>query len=78
MVGRHLRVHGHHYALVEVDGLEPGEKYPYRVEIDGTTVWPEPSSPYPPSVIPTLEPGKPLRMAYGSCPPASRTTGPAT
>ena len=30
-------------------------------------MWPEPSSPYPPSVIPTLEPGKPLRMAYGSC-----------
>jgi len=60
-------VHGHHYALVEVEGLEPGTTNPYRVEIDGTTVWPEPSSPYPPSVIPTMQPGKPLRMAYGSC-----------
>ena len=47
-------VHGHHYALVEVDGLAPGSKNPYRVEVDGTTVWPEPSSPYPPSVIATL------------------------
>jgi hypothetical protein len=59
--------HGHHYALVVVDGLEPGSKHPYRVEIDGSLVWPEQSSPYPPSVIATLEPGKPLRMAFGSC-----------
>ncbi len=60
-------VHGHHYALVEVEGLEPGSKNPYEVEIDGTTVWPETSSPYPPSVIATMQPGKPLRMAFGSC-----------
>jgi hypothetical protein len=59
--------HGHHFALVEVDGLEPGGYHPYRVEVDGVPVWPLPDSPYPPSVIPTLEPGKPLRMAYGSC-----------
>ena len=62
-----FRVHGHHYALVEVDGLEPGSKHAYEVEVDGATVWPERSSPFPPSVIATLQPGKPLRMAYGSC-----------
>ncbi|MFJ6280670.1 DUF7800 domain-containing protein [Arthrobacter subterraneus] len=28
-------VHGHHYALVEVKGLEPGSSSPYTVEIDG-------------------------------------------
>jgi hypothetical protein len=60
-------VHGHHYALVELDGLVPGSKNPYGVDVDGTTVWPDPASPYPPSVIATLEDGKPLRMAFGSC-----------
>ncbi|HSE07503.1 MAG TPA: alkaline phosphatase D family protein [Nocardioidaceae bacterium] len=64
---RTFRIHGHHYALVEVDRLEPGHKYPYEVEVAGTTVWPDPSSGYPPSVIATMEPGKPLRMAFGSC-----------
>jgi hypothetical protein len=68
---RTFRVHGHHYALVEVDGLEPGRVSPYTVELDGTRVWPlsagEDGSEYPPSVIATLEPGKPLRMAFGSC-----------
>ena len=28
---RTFRVHGHHYALVEVDGLEPGTVAPYTV-----------------------------------------------
>ncbi|HLN77208.1 MAG TPA: alkaline phosphatase D family protein [Nocardioidaceae bacterium] len=64
---RTFAAHGHHYALVEVEGLEPGSKNPYRVEIGGTTVWPDESSSFPPSVIATLEPGKPLRMAFGSC-----------
>ncbi|MFD4420595.1 alkaline phosphatase D family protein [Agromyces sp. NPDC058484] len=59
--------HGHHYALVEVDGLEPGSTQPYEVEIDGASVWPEPDSAYPPSAISTLMPRRPLRMAFGSC-----------
>ena len=64
---RTFAVHGHHYALVEADGLEPGSVLPYTVEIDGTQVWPDPASVFPPPVIATLRPGKPLRMAYGSC-----------
>jgi hypothetical protein len=70
-------VHGHHYALVEVDGLEPGTVTPYAVEINGRHVWPAPEkrgtdglSPdgeFPAPVIATLKPGKPLRLAYGSC-----------
>ena len=64
---RTFAVHGHHYALVEADGLEPGSVLPYTVEIDGTQVWPDPASVFPPPVIATLKPGKPLRMAYGSC-----------
>jgi PhoD-like phosphatase len=60
-------VHGHHYALVELDGLEPGTVTAYAVDVNGTQVWPDPSSGFPPSMIATLTPGKPLRMAYGSC-----------
>ncbi len=64
---RTFGVHGHHYALVCLDGLEEGRKYPYTVQVDGEQVWPPQDSPYPPSVIPTLEPSKPLRLAFGSC-----------
>ena len=64
---RSFAVHGHHYALVEIDGLEPGTVLPYEVEVDGERAWPEPDSEYPESVIATLMPGRPLRMAYGSC-----------
>ena len=64
---RTFGVHGHHYALVCVDGLEKGRKYPYTVEVDGEQVWPPQDSPYPPSVIPTLDVSKPLRLAFGSC-----------
>ena len=60
-------VHGHHYALVECSDLSPGSKTSYTVSIDGQQVWPEPDSPFPPSLIATLEPDKPLRMVYGSC-----------
>lgn len=67
---RTFGAHGHHYAMVEVTGLEPGSKTPYTVDIDGERVWPA-SDPdlaaFPPSVIPTLLPGKPLRMGFGSC-----------
>ncbi|MDQ0921653.1 hypothetical protein QF038_000161 [Pseudarthrobacter sp. W1I19] len=65
-------VHGHHYALVELQGLGPGTVTPYTVEVNGTRVWPdgnavEPELAFPPPVIATLKPGKPLRLAYGSC-----------
>jgi hypothetical protein len=62
-------VHDHHFALVECDGIEPGTVTPYTVTVDGTQVWPpaEPGLDLPPSVIATLEPGKPLRLAFGSC-----------
>ena len=67
---RTFAAHGHHYALVVADGLEPGTITPYTVEIDGEQVWPPAEgegTTYPASVIATLKPGKPLRMAFGSC-----------
>ena len=62
--------HGHHYALVEVTGLEPGTHTPYTVDVGEQRVWPPTEgegATFPPSVIATLEPGKPLRLAFGSC-----------
>jgi hypothetical protein len=67
---RTFAAHDHHYAMVVTEGLEPGSITPYSVEVDGTRVWPlteGDGSQYPASVIPTLEPGKPLRLAFGSC-----------
>ena len=64
---RTFAVHGHHYALVTLDGLEAGTKYPYSVDVNGQPVWPPADSTYPPSVIPTLDDAKPLRLAFGSC-----------
>jgi len=64
---RTFAVHGHHYALVQVDGLTPGATTPYTVDIDGVEAWPPASSPFPASVITTLTPGAPLRLAFGSC-----------
>ncbi len=58
--------HGHHYALVQVEGLEPGSVQDYTVEISGQEVWPPPEASHP-SRIATLRPGQELRLAFGSC-----------
>src|SRR4051794_40809696 len=60
-------VHGHHYALVVVEGLRPGTQTAYTVRLDGDRVWPEPGSSYPPSVVRTLGDDRRLRLAFGSC-----------
>jgi hypothetical protein len=60
-------VHGRHYALVCLDGLEKGSKYPYTVDCNGERVWPLHDTVYPDSVIPTLDLEKPLRLVFGSC-----------
>ncbi|MBW3608464.1 MAG: alkaline phosphatase family protein [Actinobacteria bacterium] len=60
-------VAGHHYALVVLDGLQPGSTLPYEVALDGTPRWPRPGDPYPPCVIRTHTPDEQLRLAFGSC-----------
>jgi hypothetical protein len=60
-------VAGHHYALVCVEGLEPGTSTPYDVRLDGHVVWPLPDSEAPPSRIRTLGADRRLRLAFGSC-----------
>ncbi|MQA73897.1 MAG: alkaline phosphatase family protein [Solirubrobacterales bacterium] len=62
-----FQVAGHHYALLALDGLEPGETYEYGVALDGAPRWPEPGSRFPASTIRTLGAGGPLRICFGSC-----------
>lgn len=64
---RTFTVHGHHYGLVEIDGLDAGARVPYEVVLDGGTVWPERDSEFPPSQIRTLDPDGTLRISFGSC-----------
>src|SRR3569833_1888700 len=58
-------VRGHHYALVQVDGLAPGSDTEHEGARDGETGWPEPGS--PPSRIRTPAPGAEQRISFGSC-----------
>ncbi|QIN81295.1 alkaline phosphatase family protein [Rubrobacter tropicus] len=62
-----FRVGGHHYALVHVTGLQPGETYEYEVRLDGEPVWPETGSPFPPSVVRAAREGEAVRLVFGSC-----------
>jgi len=64
---RTFAVHGHHYAFVDVTGLEPGTTTPYEVHLNGERRWPEPDSPHPASRIRTLDPTRRLRLSFGSC-----------
>ncbi|WP_283137385.1 alkaline phosphatase D family protein [Rhizohabitans arisaemae] len=65
--------HGHHYALVEIDGLAPGARLPYTVSLNGETVWPL-TADGPPSMIRTIDPAKPYRVVFGSCRAAEAPT----
>jgi PhoD-like phosphatase len=70
VLGRRERafgVAGHHYALVRIEGLEPGGFYEYTVALDGERRWPPAGSDLPPSAIRTLSPGKPIDICFGSC-----------
>src|SRR4051812_1155765 len=70
VLGRRTRtfcVAGHHYALVVVEGLEPGSSTPYDVYLDGRPVWPQEHSAFPPSRIRTPGGDGTFRLAFGSC-----------
>ncbi|MBA2477173.1 MAG: alkaline phosphatase family protein, partial [Sporichthyaceae bacterium] len=60
-------VHGHHFALVDVLGLEPGSSTPYEVHLDGARCWPDPALELPASRIRTVDPSRPFRLVFGSC-----------
>lgn len=60
-------VAGHHYALVCVGGLHAGSSTPYDVRLDGEVVWPDPGAGLPHPRIRTNDPGRPLKVVFGSC-----------
>jgi hypothetical protein len=62
-----FRVEGHHYALVRVEGLEPGGSYEYEVALDGEVRWPQPGTELPPSTIRTIGGEGALDIRFGSC-----------
>jgi PhoD-like phosphatase len=62
-----FEVEGHHYALVCIEGLAPGEAREYEVALDGERVWPQPGSDLPPSTIRTIERGRRIEIVFGSC-----------
>lgn len=62
---RTWEVFGHHYALVQIDGLERGKTHPYQLDIDGAQVWPEQGG--RDSVIRTLSENSAVRLSFGSC-----------
>ena len=61
-----FQVEGHHYALVVIDGLEPGAVRESNVRLDGAGVWPLEDG-RAPSVIRTREHERRARLAFGSC-----------
>src|SRR5262249_3828339 len=61
-----FEVDGHHYALVRLEGLEPGSTTPYTVALDGEERWPPPGYELPASVVRTVGDG-PLDVRFGSC-----------
>src|SRR3954447_6051188 len=62
-----FEVAGHHYALVVIGDLLPGAEYEYQVTLDGIVRWPGSGPDFPASVLRTTDPGRPLRLTYGSC-----------
>jgi phosphodiesterase/alkaline phosphatase D-like protein len=62
-----FRVGNRHYALVMIEDLQPGTSTDYEVRLDGEPVWPPAGSSMPAPRIRTAEPGRPVRLAFGSC-----------
>jgi PhoD-like phosphatase len=70
ILGRKARtwhVEGHYYALIYIEGLEPGTTTPYTVALDGDIVWPQPSAMFPRPCIRTPKAGERVKMLFGSC-----------
>jgi PhoD-like phosphatase len=74
---RTFHVLGHHYALVVLEGLEPGSVSPYEVTLDGVLAWP-PEDGRPGPAIHTREGERQARLVFGSCRVGAPQTEPYT
>jgi hypothetical protein len=64
---RTFHLEGHHYALVVVEGLEPGSSSPYELMLDERVVWPRADDERPPPCIRTREGEPEVCLVFGSC-----------
>jgi PhoD-like phosphatase len=64
---RTFHVEGHHYALLVVEGLEPGATTPYELMLDDLVVWPRADEERPPPCIRTRNHERAVRLVFGSC-----------
>jgi PhoD-like phosphatase len=64
---RTFQVEGHHYALVVVEGLEPGTSSTYELMLDDVVVWPRADDERPPPCIRTRKGEPNARLIFGSC-----------
>lgn len=62
-----FHIRGHHYALVFLEGLEPGSITPYEVLLDEAVVWPPEDSTRPPCRIRTPGGSEAFTVVFGSC-----------
>jgi hypothetical protein len=60
-------VNGHHFALVVIDDLEPGETREYEVALDGERSWPPQDYEFPPPVLRTFRAEEQIEIVFGSC-----------
>ncbi len=60
-------VAGHHFALVPIQGLEPGSSNEYEVALDGQRRWPPAESELPPSALRTFREDEQVELVFGSC-----------
>jgi phosphodiesterase/alkaline phosphatase D-like protein len=70
--GKTFTVEDHHFAIVVIDDLEPGDSKEYEVHVDGDCVWPPEGYEFPHPRIRTIAKGGDLRLLFGSC----RTSAP--
>jgi hypothetical protein len=64
---RTFTVGGHHFALVALEGLEPGSSSEYEVALDGDRVWPPEGYEYPAPILRTFRPDEQIELLFGSC-----------
>ncbi len=62
---RTFEIAGHHYGLIEVDGLEAGVAHEYELTLDGARAWPHEGEPH--GCVRTPRRDDELRLAFASC-----------
>lgn len=71
-----FHVAGHHYGLLVIGGLVPGESREYAVALDGEHRWPGPHSSLPASRIRAPHSERGVSVVFGSCRVAAPHDGP--